>query len=312
MNIIRYTAEMKTRWNAFVDSSKNATFLFKRDYMDYHSDHFSDHCLLFVDDKNKLLALMPANQKEDALVSHGGLTYGGILSDASMTTPRMFELFDMLKLYAHSNGIKRIIYKTIPHIYSRIPAQEDQYALFRHGALLSRRDVLAVIEKSNHLPYQARRKRKISQARNAKLEIKKSVDYKAFWIILEENLLRRYKVKPVHSLSEITLLAGYFPEHIHLHICSAGKKILAGMVVYVTDDVAHVQYISTSEDGRNIGALDLLFAELIEHVYADKRYFDFGISTEQNGKMLNLGLIEQKEGFGARAVVHDQYEMAVR
>jgi len=312
VNIIRYTTEMKTPWNEFVDTSKNATFLFKREYMDYHSDRFSDHSLLFKDDKNKLLAIMPANQRADELVSHGGLTYGGILSDLSMTTPRMVELFDTLYIYAKANGIKSIIYKTIPYIYSRIFAQEDQYALFRNNALLSRRDVLAVIERSNRLPYQQRRKRAIKKGKNAGLEVKKTSNYEAFWSILEENLLQNYKIKPVHRLSEITFLAERFPDNIQLYICSDREKILAGAVLYVSTEVAHIQYIAASEKGKSIGALDLLFTELIDYVYVDKHYFDFGISTEQNGKVLNIGLIDQKEGFGARAVMHDQYKMVVR
>ena len=41
--------------------------------------------------------------------------------------------------------------------------------------------------------------------------------------------------------------------------------------------------------------------QLIEDVFSAKRWFDFGISTEDDGRILNQGLIEQKEGFGARA-----------
>jgi lipid II:glycine glycyltransferase (peptidoglycan interpeptide bridge formation enzyme) len=38
---------------------------------------------------------------------------------------------------------------------------------------------------------------------------------------------------------------------------------------------------------------------------------DFGISTELDGRQLNAGLIDYKEGFGARAVNYDFYEMPV-
>ncbi len=312
MNIIRYKPEMKSRWDAFIDTSKNGTFLIKRDYMDYHADRFTDHSLLFIDDKDKLLAVMPANEKEHRLFSHGGLTYGGLVSDASMTTPRMLEVFDTFHPYARSAGIKNLVYKTIPYIYSRVPAEEDRYALFRQGAVLFRRDVMAVIQQSHRQPYQERRLRKIKQARNAGLKVVKSQDFGVFWTILEENLRQRYNVKPVHSLAEIELLASRFPDHIHLFGCFEDKTMLAGVVVYATDRVAHVQYISASENGKELGALDLLFAELIETVYADHPYFDFGISTEEDGKVLNVGLVEQKEGFGARAVVHDHYEMVIQ
>lgn len=57
------------------------------------------------------------------------------------------------------------------------------------------------------------------------------------------------------------------------------------------------------------GALDCLLDWLITDVYKDKTWFDFGISCKQEGRYLNEGLAAQKEGFGARAVVHDFYRI---
>ena len=74
-----------------------------------------------------------------------------------------------------------------------------------------------------------------------------------------------------------------------------------------TETVAHAQYIASSKEGTEVGALDGLFDYLINERYSDKKWFDFGISTEQGGTYLNEGLVFQKEGFGARAVVYDQY-----
>ena len=65
-------------------------------------------------------------------------------------------------------------------------------------------------------------------------------------------------------------------------------------------------------EGRNVGALDFIIDKLINEVYSNKKYFDFGISNEDGGRFLNTGLIAQKEGFGARAVVHDFYEFEVK
>ena len=50
---------------------------------------------------------------------------------------------------------------------------------------------------------------------------------------------------------------------------------------------------------------------LINQQYTDKEYFDFGISTEDNGRYLNEGLITQKQEFGGRGVVYDFYELKV-
>jgi hypothetical protein len=60
-----------------------------------------------------------------------------------------------------------------------------------------------------------------------------------------------------------------------------------------------------------MGAPDLLLDYLITEHHPTKRYFDFGISTEQGGLHLNTGLTSNKEGFGARAILYDVYEMTL-
>ena len=45
-HIERYSSQRKVAWDDFVKRSKNATFLFFRDYMDYHADRFQDASLL--------------------------------------------------------------------------------------------------------------------------------------------------------------------------------------------------------------------------------------------------------------------------
>ena len=59
-----YKDNYKADWNNFVDSSKNSTFLFNRDFMDYHSDRFEDFSLM-VYEKSELIALLPLNIIED-------------------------------------------------------------------------------------------------------------------------------------------------------------------------------------------------------------------------------------------------------
>lgn len=310
MRVTRYSTSEQDSWDVFVQASKNGTFLFKRAYMDYHSDRFVDHSLLFHTDKGQLVAVLPANERDGTLQSHGGLSYGGVICDASMTTPTMLDVFDALLAYMRTSGLSRLIYKTIPHIYHRHPAEEDRYALFRAEARLFRRDVLSVVRsREERVPLQKRRARKVNHAKSLGLVVEASDDFAAFWTILEENLRAVHGVKPVHTLEEIRLLQGRFPDNIKLHVCKENDLVVSGVVMFNSSQVAHVQYISTSLRGREIGALDLLFATLIEDDYVNQAYFDFGISNENDGQILNVGLIEQKEGFGARAVVHDYYEI---
>ncbi|OQW90623.1 MAG: GNAT family N-acetyltransferase [Thiotrichaceae bacterium IS1] len=299
----------KLLWDQFVKQSKNGTFLFERDYMDYHADRFTD-CSLMIYQRNQLIALLPAHRKDNILYSHYGLTYGGFITDSGMTTPKMLDIFAAVFYFLTTHQIKKLIYKTIPSIYHQIPAEEDRYALFVHKAKLFRRDVLSIVQRENRLPFQERRQRSITKATKNKVQIQQTNDFESFWNILVENLQTKYNTQPVHTLEEIELLHGRFPVCIKLFAAYHTDKMVAGVVIYESELVAHVQYISSSEEGRKIGALDLLFSYLLE-LFLDKKHFDFGISNENNGFYLNKGLIEQKEGFGARAMVHDFYELDV-
>ncbi len=304
-----YDDSQKTVWDEFIRHSKNGTFLFLRDYMDYHRERFQDHSLIFRDDKKGLLALLPANRTHDTLVSHGGLTFGGLVTDEKMKMPLMLEVFDTLLGYLGTQGISRMIYKSIPYIYHRVPAEEDRYALFLCHAHFLRRGVLTVLNQQCRPPFQERRTRGVRKAKRQGLDVRESTDLRAFWSILSQVLAEVHNTRPVHSLAEIQLLHSRFPHNIRLFGCYEQSRMLAGVVIYESERVAHAQYIASSNQGREKGALDLLFDTLINNIYSDKPYFDFGTSDSYDGLSLDRGLIDQKEGFGARVVVHDHYEI---
>ena len=44
-------------------------------------------------------------------------------------------------------------------------------------------------------------------------------------------------------------------------------------------------------------------------IYVNHRYFDFGNSHENEGMKINQGLNYWKEGFGARSLIQDYYEV---
>lgn len=301
-----YTAQNFEAWNAFNLASKNGTFLFDRNYMDYHSDRFADYSLLIVDEQDQIAGLLPACREGSVVRSHAGLTYGGIVTDDRMRTSRMLDLFGVVVRHLRERGVDNLEYKTIPSIYHRLPAQEDLYALFRLKADLIRRDVLSVIQLPLKLKFQSRRLRGIKKAESFNVKISETSRWESFWSILSDNLRDKHGKEPVHSLQEILLLRGRFPEHVRLFTAQMEDEVVAGAVMYCAPPVVHVQYIASNESGRKVGALDLLFAHLIRD-FSGYSYFDFGISTEENGYVLNEGLIEFKEGFGASCILHDQY-----
>ena len=312
IDIIKYNSSMKAEWDAFVKLSKNGTFLFLRDYMDYHSDRFTDYSLMFYCN-SKLLAILPANilKEEQTLISNGGLTYGGFIMQPDAKTSDMIEIVEELKAYMQKTGIEHLIYKPVPYIYNRIPSEEPLYALFHAGAKLSARDISTTIDNGERIKFSQLRKRCITKAAKTGVECKESSDYEKFWSILTTILQERHNSTPVHTKEEIELLHSKFPDNIKLYTAELKGEPVAGIVVYETDTTAHLQYIAASDEGCSIGALDLLISHLIEQVYTHKRFIDFGISTEQGGTYLNNGLIAQKEGFGGRAVVYDTYELSI-
>ncbi len=310
--IRRYTPEYKAEWNAFVAASKNGTFLFDRNYMDYHADRFSDFSLMFYR-KDRLYALLPANKDGQTLVSHGGLTYGGLVTDSSATANGVVQLFGQLVKYLASQGFDAFVYKAIPWIYHRHPAEEDLYALFRTGrARLLARDISSTIIQSRPLKWHRDRRYGINRCRNNGVEVGQSDDYAAFWRVLDDNLMATYGVHPVHSLDEMLLLKSRFPRNIVLYSATKDGRTLGGTVLYLTPQTVHAQYISASPEGKRLRVIDAIYDRILNEDFAFFPIFDFGKSTEGHGRMLNESLIYQKEGFGARGVCYDTYEIALR
>lgn len=308
MEIRRYRREDKELWNSFVSKARNVTFLFDRNYMDYHADRFDDNSFMFYH-KGKLKAVLPANVAGDTLYSHQGLTYGGLLLDKKATVEDVLECFDSLNSWLRENGISKVVYKALPWIYQQYPSQEDLYALtWKCKAQLISRDIASTIVVDNKLKFAESRKSGIRKALSLNIEVGESNDVDGFWHVLEDNLGNRYNAKPVHTASEMKLLMSRFPNSIKLYVAKMNGEIVGGTLIYVTSQVVHTQYISASVEGKKHGALDLLFDYIINKVYANCRYFDFGKSTEQGGAYLNEPLIFQKEGFGGRGVCYDWYQ----
>ena len=310
MEIVQYNQDLQNVWDAFIDESKNGTFMLKRGYVEYHSDRFTDFSLMFYDE-GKLVAVLPASLHGDEMRSHGGLTYGGIISDRKMTTKKMLSVLDSLLPYLKENNIKKLIYKRVPSFYHTYPADEDVYALFKNKAKLVRRDISTAVYLPDRIKLSKGKKWGISRAKQAGVVVKKFDDFNLF-IEKENEVLKRHNAQAVHTGGELKLLAKRFPDNIALYGAFLNDEFLAGTLVYVTPTVAHTQYITTTEKGRETFAFDFLGNELISNVYADKIWFDFGISTEDGGMMLNEGLCQQKETFGGRGFVYDFYELEIK
>ncbi|RTY92354.1 GNAT family N-acetyltransferase [Flavobacterium sp. GT3R68] len=307
--INRYNTNDYSNWNAFVSNAKNATFLFNRDFMEYHKDRFEDYSLV-VTEGEKWIAVFPANCSGNEIFSHQGLTYGGLIYHEKAKLTIVISVFRAILSFLHENKKTKIHIKTMPSIYHDKPAEELEYALFLAEAKLIRRDSLSVLDLRNKLAFSKTRKESIRHGIKNSLIVKEEADLKPFWKeILIPNLANKHQVNPVHTISEIENLRKTFPENIRHFNVYHNDKIVAGTTVFVSKNVAHPQYISGQGNKNELGSLDFLYNHLITDVFKDKRFFDFGISNEELGRKLNEGLVFWKESYGASTIVHDFYEV---
>jgi hypothetical protein len=280
--------------------------------MEYHADRFTDYSLL-VFDNQKLVSVIPAHLVGDTLFSHQGLTYGGFVFSETIKLPQVIAITKSVLQYLNQNNIITFQLKLVPSIYHTTFAEEIKYALFLAEATLIRRDCLSVITLTKPYVISKTRKEAIRRGLKNGLVIKEESKFKLFWDqILTPNLYKKHQAKPVHTVEEIMQLYQKFPENIRHFNVYHEDKIVAGTTVFVTDKVAHPQYISGNAQKNELGSLDYLYHFLIREVFQDKNYFDFGISHEDNGRKINEGLLFWKESFGAKTTVQDFYEVATK
>lgn len=306
----RYRAEPGVHqplWDTLVAQARNGTFLMRRSYMGYHADRFDDASwMVFCEDR--LVAALPAHQEQRAqgsvLVSHGGLTFGGLLLHPSLGAADTHALMAQLCEHLQRQGVRQLVYKPVPHILHRLPSEDDVHALHLLGARCTRMDLCHTVDLARRPPLSKGRKHALSKARREGVDVRTGQPLDAFWAVLNHVLHTHHGTRPVHSLTEMQALMQAHPE-IRLLTAHAGTEpqapVLAGALVYDYDGAMHTQYMASSDAGRQCGALDAVIASLIEQAEPAQRWLSFGASTEQQGQVLNAGLAAQKEMFGARS-----------
>lgn len=304
-----YSPIQHSEWNHFVYGAKNSTFMHLREYMDYHSSRFTDNSLIAYQN-NKIIGVLPANRVGDTLYSHQGLSYAGwLVQTKHFDVTNMLRIWDAMAEFLPSIGIKRLVYKPSPHIYHSYPAEEDLYAIFRHNGVITSTTISTVIPIADAIRFNENSRRAVRLAQKEGIVINETADYAPYWNILTELLNERYGVNPVHTLAEINLLHSLFPINIRLFTANLGDEVLGGTLIYHTGLVAHAQYIAASQKGKAMKVLPIIFDHLINTEFSQTKYFDFGTSNEQGGRVLNEGLVMQKTGMGGRGIVYNTYSI---
>lgn len=307
------TPEDAVAWDLFCEQSLQGTLLHTYKFLSYHQSRFIDQSLLIFDGE-KWLGIFPAalNPRDPLqVVSHPGSTYGGVVHQGGLRGEVMIEALRLIQDFYAKLGFKSLVYKATPSFYHRSPTQDDLYALFRLGAYKIRCDLSSTIDLGNRLPLIKGRRWGIKKAEKLGVTIVEgSQCLENLWEILSNNLSEKHEASPVHTLSEIQALIERFPEEI-LCICAQHNgAIVAGAILFVTQNTMHTQYIASNATGREVSALDAVIEHSISlGINAKKRWFDFGINNENNGLILNNTLYTYKNGFGGGGYTHDFYQL---
>lgn len=305
--IKKYTKEEFVIWNTFVKDSKNGTFLFHRDFMEYHKDRFHDYSLMVYENQT-LIALLPANSKDSSVYSHQGLTYGGLLLKKSIGGEKLRDITDALIEFLKLNSIHTLFVKSIPVFYHRLPSNEFMFFLTESGAEIYHRDLNLGIDYSSPIKIHKNKMKHFERNKDLGFVIEEVNDFSGFWDhVLLPRLKEKHGVTPVHTIEEITLLKNRFPDNIKQFIISRNDVILAGITIFDTGLVAKSQYGAVTTAGEKYRALDFLFITLIQK-YAEKGYKFFDMGTVTDG---NFGLLKQKEELGCEIYTQDFYKLNI-
>jgi hypothetical protein len=311
-----YSERNAIEWDEIIVRCPMATFLHTRRFLAYHHDRFRDVSLLLKNEKRTVGLFPAAVDPADArrVVSHPGITYGGVLHRGELYGEGMIDALVVLSSYYADQGFETLRYKTVPHIYHQAPSEDDVYALFRVGAQRLRCDLSCAIDLLNPREPGSRRKRGLKKALRQGVRIAEGAQFvDELWKVVTENYQQKLGAKPVHTKDEIRHLYELFPQNIKFVVALLNQEIIAGVVFFSTPSVTHTQYIASSERGYDVCALDAILDYAIEQASAKGlRFFDFGTSNKDEGRHLSTNVYNFKIQFGAGGVAHEFYDIDLK
>jgi hypothetical protein len=308
--VIRYRDEMKESWDSFVAQAKNGSFLFMRNYMEYHRDRFDDYSLLFVS-KARVIACLPAHRIDDVLCSHRGLTFGGLIMHERIQLSQVMTVFRSLLDHMKSNGIRTLYYRHMPHPYHRLPAEEDIFVLSGLGARTVETKATCVAPVGTPVRYSPEIRRVVKRFATAGLTLRRSFNFAAFIAHCETYLWRRRGARPVHTGAELERLAALFPDNILLYVVERNSNFEGGLVIYRNAACARAQYVAQTTFGQEAQIMPAIYDHVSTKVLPTGTMFDFGPSTDPATGLLDESLHWYKESFGARTILLSSYQLSM-
>jgi hypothetical protein len=313
LTIEPYQETLKQEWDNLIDSSVNGTFMHTRRFLSYHNEKFEDLSTVILDNDSNLVGIFACAKdllNPYLVTSHPGLTYGGIVHNGTIRSDVMTSVMRMLLAYYKDKGFNSLKYKAVPFIYHKIISSDDLYTVFQLGGKTFRIDLSATIDLTKAVQLSHGRQSDIKKAISSGVTISSDWNNVShYWKALEINL-HLHNAVPTHNVNEILALKSLFETNIELICAIYNNKVVAGTLLFITNTAVHTQYIGSIDPGRKLGAVSLVIDAAIKRAsQLGVRYFDFGISTEMEGRILNSTLQNFKRSFGAGSTIYEQFIM---
>ncbi len=315
--ILNYKKEYEEKWDYFVmNSSVNGTFLQTRRFLNYHpADRFVDFSLLILDKKGNVAAVCPGciqfENNKKIFFSHKGSTFGGIvIGNKAYSAEKVIEIIECVESFLKANAFSKIVYKITPSIFCSESADLLEYVLYYEN-YNEEKELNLQIEYADYKEdimdnFSQMKRRNIHKGEKVGLQLKplntrEEIEY--FHEILSLNL-EKYSLKPVHSVSELLLLKNeVLKKECEFFGVFMGNDLIAGALMFYFNNVkvAHTQYLCALLNYNKLSPLTYLYYQLIIEM-KDRGFqkLSWGIASEHGGKVLNMGLTQNKEAFGSK------------
>jgi len=311
-----YTEDFAAKWDSFVmKHAMNGTFLHTRRFLNYHPAGRFEDASVMVFNGQELCSVIPAAVQtingRRMLRSHPGSTFGGpVIGQELLRAPKLTELIAQLDVYLQQQGFDGCELKLTSDLFSTLPTDALQYALY-HSGYTDELEIAAC------LPVRGKTREELMAAYsfNKRYDLKKCgkaglrmeriqthEELARFYDLLCLNL-HKFDAKPVHTLEELT---DFHDHRLKDEIIFLGvydqERMVAGACLFhfAQANVLHTQYLATAPDVKGYVPSTFLYDSVIRTALkmgADT--VSFGTSTHDRGRVLNTGLIQNKEGYGS-------------
>lgn len=312
-----YDPSLAEKWDAFVmQHAMNGTFLHTRRFLSYHPEGRFEDASLMVYNGQELCAVIPAAAQtvdgKRMLRSHPGSTFGGIIIGPEMLrAPKLVELVSDMDAYAREQGFEACEMKLTSDLFATLPTDALQYALY-HAGYTDEIEIAAYlpIEGKTHetlvAEYSFNKRYDLKKCEKAGLSLRRihtAEELKTFYDLLCWNL-QKFDAKPVHTFEE---LLSFHDERLKDEVVFIGVydpegRMVAGacLFYFAQANVLHTQYLATAPDVKKYVPSTYLYDSVIRTgLEMGVKTISFGTSTHDRGRVLNTGLIQNKEGYGS-------------